>query len=134
LLLNNNLRNLKINRTPKTPQVDFNHTSGVFLISGISVPENSIAFYEALINWLGEYKETPADNTKLVFKLTYVNTSSLQFIYELLKMLESINDKTSKVSIEWYYLDEDIDMKEMGEDFKEAIDLNFSFFEVETVD
>ena len=128
------MRDLKIHRTPKTPQIDFNLTTGVFLVSGVSVPENSMEFYGTLIGWLKDYIKSPVENTKVVFKLSYVNTSSLQFIYDLLMLLNSVNGKGSSVSVEWYYLEEDIDMKEMGEDFKEALTIDFSFFEVETVE
>ena len=124
---------LKINNTPKTPDVDFNPTSGVFQISGISVPENSSEFYTILIQWLKGYIQKPADTTKIIFKLTYVNTSSLQFIYDILMLLDEIHDNTSKVKVEWYYLTEDSDMKEMGEDYQEALSVDFSFFEVEVV-
>ena len=128
------LRNLRIYRTPKTPQVDFNASSGVFLISGVSVPENSMGFYTNLIGWLKDYIKSPAPTTKVTFKLSYVNTSSLQFIYDLLMLLDSINGETSKVNIDWYYLDDDEDMKEMGEDFKEAVNVDFTFISVESVE
>lgn len=128
------LRNLKIYRTPKTPQVDFNASSGVFLISGVSVPEDSMEFYGKLISWLKDYIKSPAKNTILTFKLSYVNTSSLQFIYDLLLLLDRINREKSKVMIEWYYLAEDDDMKEMGEDFKEAVNVDFTFFSVDSVE
>ena len=127
------MKNLKIHNTPKTPDVDFDHTSGVFKIFGISVPENSLEFYGTIIKWLEEYTKNPVDTTKIIFKLTYVNTSSLQFIYDILMLLDEIHDKTSKVQVEWYYLTEDSDMKEMGEDYQEALSLDFSFFEVEVV-
>jgi alpha-amylase/alpha-mannosidase (GH57 family) len=128
------LRDLKIHRTPKTPQVDFNQTTGVFLLAGVSVPENSMEFYGKLIKWLKEYAKQPAKKTKIIFKLSYVNTSSLQFIYDLLMLLDAVNNDISNVSVEWYYLEEDTDMKEMGEDFKEAVNVDFSFFAVEAVE
>ncbi len=127
------LKILKINSTPKTPEIDFNHTSGVFQIIGISVPENSLEFYSSIINWLKEYVLNPVDRTKIIFKLTYVNTSSLQFLYDILLILDKIHDKKSKIQVEWYYLSEDYDMKEMGEDYRDALNIDFSFVEVETV-
>ena len=125
------LKVLKIKNTPKTHDVDFNHTSGVFQISGISVPENSLEFYSIIIKWLEGYIQNPVDTTKIIFKLTYVNTSSLQFVYDILTLLNEIHNKTSNIQVEWYYLTEDIDMKEMGEDYQESLSVDFSFFEVE---
>ncbi|OFZ00365.1 MAG: hypothetical protein A3K10_07825 [Bacteroidetes bacterium RIFCSPLOWO2_12_FULL_31_6] len=124
---------LKINNTPKTPDVDFNPTSGVFQISGISVPENSLEFYSIIIKWIGAYIQNPVDTTKIIFKLTYVNTSSLQFLYDILMLLDEIHTKTSNIQVEWYYLSDDLDMKEMGEDYQESLSVDFSFFEVEVV-
>jgi len=128
------LKDLKINRTPKTPQIDFNLKTGILLIAGVSVPENSMEFYGSLINWVKDYVKGPLKETKVVFKLAYVNTSSLQFIYDFLMLLDGINNQSSVVNIDWYYLEEDIDMKEMGEDFREALGIEFSFYGVETVE
>jgi hypothetical protein len=127
------LKNLKIHSTLKTPEIDFNYKTGVFQIFGISVPENSLEFYNSIISWLKEYAENPVDTTKIVFKLSYVNTSSLQFLYEILITLNEIHNKTSKICVEWYYLSDDFNMKEMGEDYKEALNADFILFEVETV-
>jgi len=127
------LKVLKIDTTQKTPDVDFNHTSGVLQISGISVPENSLEFYDIIIKWLEEYIQNPVETTKIIFKLTYVNTSSLQFLYDILILLDGIHNKTSNIQVDWYYLSEDLDMKEMGEDYQEALSVDFSFFEVEVV-
>ena len=85
---------LKINKTPKTPDVEFNPTTGVFLISGISVPENSMEFYSSIITWLNEYIQNPVETTKLIFKLSYLNTSPLQFLYDFLIILDGIHTKT----------------------------------------
>jgi SiaC family regulatory phosphoprotein len=127
------LKDLKINRTPKTPHVNFDLASGVFLISGVSVPENSMKFYDEIIRWSKDYVKSPTDKTKLVFKLTYVNTSSLQFIYDLLIILGDIHKKSSEISIEWHYMNDDIDMKEMGEDFEDAINIKINFVCVDDV-
>ncbi len=127
------MKNLKIPNTPKTPKINFNSFSGDFFISGISVPENSKGFYDPIIIWIKEYVKSPTESTKIEFKLSYVNTSSLQFIYDLLMLLNGINGDSSKVSVDWYHLEEDIDMQEMGEDFREAINVEFNFFAVENV-
>lgn len=127
------LKDLKINNTSKTPEINFDLTSGVFLISGISVPENSMEFYGEIINWLKEYVKTPNDNAKVVFKLTYVNTSSLQFIYDALIILNDAHNNPTKLSVDWYYLNDDDDMREMGEDFRDAVELPFTLIELVNV-
>ena len=127
------MKDLKINSTSKTPEINFSISTGVFVVSGVSVPENSMEFYGNITDWLSLYAKNPLEKTKFIFKLSYVNTSSLQFIYDMLMVLDGINNELSKISVEWYYLDEDIDMKEMGEDFKEALSFHFSFYSEENV-
>ncbi len=124
------MNNLLIPNTSKTPEIDFNKDSGQLLLSGISVPENAIEFYTPIIDWLISYASTPQNKTILSFKLTYLNTSSLQFLYDVLKELDVICEPDS-VIINWYFAENDDDMKETGEDFKEITGSSFNFIVVE---
>lgn len=108
--------------TPKTPYIDFNANTGYFEISGRSIPENSIEFYKPLIKWLENYIRDPNENTTIIVKLEYFNTSSSKCLVEVFRKLEKI-ERTKKVQIQWYYEEEDEDMMESGEDFKEIIKL-----------
>ncbi|MDF1673526.1 MAG: DUF1987 domain-containing protein [Vicingaceae bacterium] len=127
------MKNLKVNSTPKTPEVYFGAKKGYLEMSGISVPEDSLGFYNPLISWLKEYAINPSPTTNFTFKLAYINTSSLQALYDILFLLDEIDGKTSKVIVNWYYLKDDDDMKEVGEDLQEALSSKFSFFAVDDV-
>ena len=108
--------------TPKTPRLHFERETGEFEISGRSIPENSIEFYKPVINWLDNYIESPHTETLLVIKLEYFNTSSSKCLVEILRRLERLNH-SHKVEVKWCYEEEDEDMQESGEDFKEIIKL-----------
>ncbi len=120
------MENLLIRHTSKTPEIDFNPTTGLFQISGVSVPENAIEFYKPILLWLKSYTKNPQDITTVNFKLTYLNTSSLQYLYDILVELSHVTIPPYKVTINWYYFADDTDMKETGEDFKDAVDFNFN--------
>lgn len=77
--------------------------------------------------------KTGPDKNQMVFKLSYINTSSLQFIYELLSTIDDNIDQGLDFSIEWHYLSEDDDMRELGEDFKSSIHTKISLIEVKAV-
>lgn len=124
------MKNFKIESTSKTPKIDFNLDSGELLMSGISVPENAVAFYTPVLEWLVNYVTNPKNKTILSLKLSYLNTSSLQFLYDALKELDVISAPDSVV-INWYYSEDDEDMKETGEDFKEVTSSEFNFIEVD---
>lgn len=116
--------------TPKTPKLDFNPDADTFLISGRSIPENSIEFYRPLLDWLDKYVQNPLESTIFEIKLEYFNTSSSKCLVEIFRKLEKINEKENKITIDWYFDEEDEDMEESGEDFKQIIKIPFNMVEV----
>lgn len=125
------MERLIIENTLKSPRIDFNPEIGVFEISGVSLIENTLDFYRPIISWLKKYIEKPCSSTTVIFKLKYSNTSSLQFIYDIISLLNTEQNKKTKLSVIWYYTSDDIDMKEVGEDYNDSFDFDFIFNEVE---
>lgn len=110
-----------LTETPKTPEIKFNPNSGDFLITGRSIPENSIEFYKPLFDWLDEYAESPNEKTVMNVQMEYFNTSSSKCLVEVFRRLEIVHKKGLSVNINWYFEEDDEDMEESGEDFKEII-------------
>ena len=46
------LKNLYIEPTAKTPQIDLNHLTGELILSGKSIPENAAVLYENVLKWV----------------------------------------------------------------------------------
>lgn len=111
--------------TPKTPKLDFNPESNTFVISGRSIPENSIEFYKPLLDWLEKYINNPKKSINFEVKLEYFNTSSSKCLVEIFRKFEKIHQAGHALTIEWYYDEEDEDMQESGEDFKDIIKVPF---------
>jgi len=105
--------------SPKTPRINFKE-NGSLEMSGRSIPENSVDFYQPALDWVGEYAKQPASETRLVVKLEYFNTSTSKCLIEMFRKLETITDK-STVKIEWHYEEEDEDMMESGKDFQHIL-------------
>ena len=112
--------NYNLEPTPKTPKLNFDFQSGSFLISGRSIPENSIEFYNPLMSKLEEYVGQPASSTHLEVNLEYFNTSSSKCLVEIFRKMERVSAK-SDVRISWHYEEEDEDMLESGADFKKIV-------------
>lgn len=117
--------------SPKTPEVVFDAASGVFLLKGRSIPENSIEFYQPLNEWVERYTENPGSKTRIEIRLEYFNTSSSKCLLILFKKLEKLNG--TDVSVNWYFEEDDEDMKEAGEDYQAIINLPFTIIEVEEI-
>lgn len=118
--------------TSYTPKVIFDLDNKVFEISGDSRPEDTHAFYQKLIDWLKQL-ETVTVSEKLKFKFTfdYLNSSSSKFIFKLILQLKELVLKGVNFSIDWYYDDPDIDMKELGEEYTDMTDLEINLISVE---
>ncbi len=76
---------LRIDPTDDCPSVIFDTDNSKFEISGKSLPEDVVSFYQPLLDWLEEYKTTPIDKTVFNFKLVYFNTASSKMIISLRK-------------------------------------------------
>lgn len=127
------MENIVIEGTSKTPQVEFNASTGMLLIKGRSIPENSIEFYKPLIDWIGSYSDKANSETVVNIQLEYFNTSSSKCILDVFKRLEDIRKTGKKVIIKWHYEVDDEDMLEAGEDYQAIIDLPFEMIEIEEV-
>jgi len=119
--------------TNKTPELNFDATTGKFLIEGRSIPENSIEFYKPLFEWLDAY-EPQEEETTLDVKLEYFNTSSSKCLVEIFRKLEKVMQGGNSVRINWFYEEDDEDMEESGEDFQEIIDIPITMNMIEEED
>ena len=109
-----------------TPAVTLDGGKNIFEITGWSHPEDAIAFYTPVLNWIGQYGNTPNPQTDLHFKFQYYNTASAKQIFRLISALEEVAKK-GKVKIYWHYEEEDTDMLSAGERFSKMSTVPFSF-------
>ena len=108
----------------KVPEVSFNPDTAVFEIKGSSIPENSGAVYEPIIEFLKEYKEDPKETTTFNVALSYFNTSSSKWILNILRLMKEILTKKQKeVIINWFYEPEDEEMLEAANDYQSILNL-----------
>ena len=127
------MKDLIIKGEAKTPTVKFNFQNGELLISGRSIPENSVEFYEPIIQWLDDYKASNGGGLKMDIKLEYFNTSSSKCILDLFKKLEELNEVKKAIAIQWYFEADDEDMEEAGQDFQAIINVPMELVSVESL-
>ncbi len=117
------MNSLYQSKTSRTPEIILDPKKGIFEIEGRSIPENSVEFYQPVMQWMDAYRHKPNFQTTFVVKLEYFNTSSSKCLIDIIRKLEKIFLDGHQVSLEWYYDEEDDDMRESGEDFKEILKL-----------
>jgi hypothetical protein len=116
---------LDIRATNDTPKVLLDPENKIFEISGRSLPEDVVTFYQPVLDWLDEYKIEALDITEFVFKYVYFNTATSKLIQDILMRLEEIKQTGNKVQVIWFYEQDDEDMLDLGEEFSENVDIPF---------
>ena len=124
------MENLVREKSAKTPYVEFNADSGELTIEGISIPEDTVNFYHSLLYWINEYSITPQPKTILNLKLEYFNTSTSVVLLNIFKLFSEMQN--TEVIINWYYEEEDIEMEEVGNDYREMVGVEFNIHAVES--
>lgn len=120
---------IRIEGSDDTPQVVLDAENKQFEIVGRSLPEDVVAFYKPVLDWLDEYMSNPADITNFVFRLEYFNTASSKMILDVLQKLEQLNGQGHPTIITWFYETEDEDMLEAGEEYQELVEVPFDIVE-----
>lgn len=124
------METIKIISTEDTPNVILDPVNNHFEISGRSLPEDVVVFYQPVMKWLEELDKAPIANMVLNIKLEYFNTASSKLILDILLKLEEIFQNGTQVKVVWSFLAADSDMKEAGEEYSEIVGLPFELKEI----
>lgn len=120
------MENIQIEMSPKTPLVTCNLQSGKLEFKGRSIPENSIEFYQPVFEWIDRYAASARPETLVDVQLEYFNTSSSKCLLDIFKKLQQLHQGgQSKVTVTWFYEEDDEDMLEAGEDYQAIIKVPF---------
>ncbi|HRG01191.1 MAG TPA: DUF1987 domain-containing protein [Bacteroidia bacterium] len=122
-----------IDATANTPTIKFDLTKGELNISGRSIPENSLEFYNPLFEALDTYlaDPNPKNATILNIQLEYYNSSSSACLLSVFKKLEKFNKgKGASVKINWIYEENDEDILAAGKNFEGMVDLPFQMIAI----
>ncbi|MFN5181467.1 MAG: DUF1987 domain-containing protein [Bacteroidota bacterium] len=113
------MEKLFISGNAKFPTLDFDPSNGKFEIWGRSLPENTIDFYNPVLDWLDKYKSEAKGKTTVNVSLEYFNTSSSKLILDIFRKFKEIHDTGKSVEVNWYYEEDDPDLEDQGIIFKE---------------
>ena len=126
-----------ISPTNTTPEVHFSPRENIFLIRGISSPEDVRVMYYPVIEWIKGYINelleaeiryyTPESPLKFTTELVYFNSSSAKFLYDIFLEIKRLTPAGIPYIVEWVYDEEDLDLKDAGEDIALLVDMDFSY-------
>ena len=104
------------------PTIDF-EDSGSISISGISMMEDAMDFYQPTKDWIDNFLSTNKTIT-IDFNLNYFNSSSAKQFIQILSKLE--DDKINGKVI-WNYPNDHIIMFDRGKELEAILDVPFEF-------
>jgi hypothetical protein len=126
-----------IEKTKITPEIKFFPDENIFSIKGVSSPEDVRALYYPVIEWIkifiddiieGTVKVYSKENpVKLNIDLSYFNSSSAKFLFDILSELKRLSLLEIPVVVEWLHDPEDLDLKDAGEDIALLVGMEFVF-------
>ena len=115
--------------TETTPLVSFNPENGELTIEGNAIPDDAEAFFLPILTWLEEYIKTTHSKTTLNLKLHYFNVSSSKRILFIFYKLNELVKLNKSVVVNWYYVEDEDEMFEVGQDFAFMVNIPFHFIE-----
>jgi len=121
------LEPLIISATDDTPAVVLDNIKNIFEITGRSLPENAVKFYNPIIEWITVYICSPNIDNEIRFNLDYYNSSSARLIVKFLIEFEKLLNTKYSVRVIWTYRENDEVMKERGEEIKNVIKIPVIF-------
>ena len=119
------METLLIEQTEDSPRVVLDPVDKFFEISGKSLPEDVLEFYQPVLDWLNAYRKEPDAETKFNARLIYFNTASSKLIMDIFLIFEEMVEESHKVLIKWHSHQKDEDMQEAGIEFEEMIAVPF---------
>jgi hypothetical protein len=115
--------------TETTPLVSFDPENGELTIEGNAIPDDAEAFFLPILTWLEEYIKISHSKTTLNLKLHYFNVSSSKRILFIFYKLNELIKLNKSVVVNWYYVEDEDEMFEVGQDFAFMVNIPFHFIE-----
>ena len=127
------MKNIKLEGTNRSPEVDLDFSSNRFFFGGFSFPENVKEFYNPILAPLEQHLESlTGTDVTFIFSFSYFHSSTAQVVYNLFDALEKCASNGNTVTVTWRYEADDEDMEEAGEDFAEELEhVQFSLEEID---
>lgn len=120
-----------IKREPSKRTPWINLEPGRIFIMGRSIPESPGDFYRPLQKWISDYVKGYSGDTKIDLGFEYINTSSIKWIFTILKELSELKEMSENTSVTWYYEHGDEDMCELGFILRSLVECSFIVVEAD---
>jgi hypothetical protein len=112
----------------KTPYVFLDQDNGFIELKSKSYMEDSMVFYDPIMEWIYEYVRHPKD-TSVNIDLEFFNTSSAKILLIIIKTLSKVQNSGYKCTVNWFYDDDDDEIRDSGLSFSIMSHAKFNMFQ-----
>lgn len=121
------MKELNLNATKDT--LDISCKNGFISMAGNSILPNAQTFFQPVMEWVDEYIKSPEKHTEITLKFNYVDTASVQAVFDVLKKFRLIPDFEDRVVVNWYFEFDDPELLEVGEIMEGRLKIKFNYIE-----
>lgn len=119
--------NISIEPTKKSLEVEC--SPGYFKLSGNSILSDPRKFFQPIVEWVDDYIKNPMDKTTVDLKLEYVDTASVQSVFDIMRLFKPLQDRDKEVVVNFYFEFDDPELLELGEIMEGRLGIKFNFIE-----
>jgi SiaC family regulatory phosphoprotein len=119
------MEKLIIEGSEDTPRVMFDPVANSYHISGRSLPEDVLTFFDPVMKWVDAFGGSTLPSLKLTVDLEYFNTASSKILLDIFMKLEDAITQGKEVAVIWIYTSVDVDMQEAGAEYAEIVSVPF---------
>jgi hypothetical protein len=120
------IKPLHILPTDNTPEFFFD-PQGTIRIKGRGLYGTGGHPTEEIQSWVESYLKEPAENTLIKIAFEYLNSYSTSILVKILKNLSGVQLMKKKLTIHWFYEEDDDDILERGEYVASAFNIPIRF-------
>jgi SiaC family regulatory phosphoprotein len=114
---------LIIEKTERSPEINFDFDNNQYTIRGESYPEDVHEFYGSVMEKLeAHFGQLHGAEVNFNFELIYFNSSSAKILMNLFELFDETAENGNKVHVTWTYEEDDDNMEELGEEFCEDLE------------
>lgn len=116
------------------PKIVLDPELNKIIIAGNSAPLSPTNFFNPVLDWIENFKDSNREELKVYIILDYFNTYTSKFLMRLTKKCQSLSHGGCNAKIYWYCDVEDEEMVEFGENlqgiFKKGVELCYNIQEL----
>jgi hypothetical protein len=121
------MENIVIEPTKKSLEVE--GKPGYVKLSGNSILSDPRKFFRPIVEWVEDYVQNPDEKTTVDLKLEYVDTASVQSVFDIMRMFKPLEEKSKDITVNFYFEFDDPELLELGEIMEGRLGIKFNFIE-----